>query len=113
MTLLLCLSMFDARAEPRVFDKATWIELASQTCIREAPHSRTVSALHMNDKQIRYSCRCVAKDMLTILPTEERLRLMQQMQTQHNLQQIEQQMLKNPKIKSSIAECSAASYWWS
>lgn len=102
-----------AQAAPRTFSNSTWIELASQTCISQAPQNEAVSAMRLTAPQLRYSCRCVAMDMIDILPTAERLQLIEQMQSRRNLQQAGQNMLRNPRVKAAIASCSAASYVWS
>lgn len=102
-----------AMAGPRTFDNSTWIDLASQTCVRQAPQNEAVSALKLTSSQLRYSCRCVAMDMIDILPTAERARLIEQMQARRNLQQTGESMMRNPRVKAAIASCSAASYIWS
>lgn len=102
-----------ALAAPRTFDNNTWIDLASQTCVRQAPQNEAVSAMKLTSSQLRYSCRCVAMDMIDILPTAERMRLIEQMQARRNLQQTGESMMRNPRVKAAIASCSAASYIWS
>lgn len=112
-TLLIGLSS-TAQAEPRTFDKTSWISLASQTCASQAPNNPQVAALDLSREHLNYSCHCVAKSMLTILPVSERNQLMEQMRTRRNLQQTGQRIFANPDIKKTVASCAASYYWnWS
>lgn len=109
-TLLIGLSS-TAQAEPRTFDKTSWISLASQTCASQAPNNPQVAALDLSREHLNYSCHCVAKSMLTILPVSERNQLMEQMRTRRNLQQTGQRIFANPDIKKTVASCAASYYW--
>ena len=100
-----------AQAEPRPFDKASWMTLASQTCATQAPSNPQVAALDLSHEHLNYSCHCVAQSMLTILPVSERNQLMAQMRTKRNLQQTGQRIFANPEVKKTVASCAASYYW--
>lgn len=100
-----------AHAEPRPFDKASWVTLASQTCTSQAPSNPQVAALDLSREHLNYSCHCVAQSMLTILPVSERNQLMEQMRTRRNLQQAGQRIFANPEVKKTVASCAASYYW--
>lgn len=101
-----------AQAEPRIFNTSEWVALASQTCTTQAPRNQQVAALDLSQAQLSHSCRCVARNMLTILPLTERVKLMTQMHAKRNLQQTAKQMFANPDVKKAVVSC-AASYYWS
>jgi hypothetical protein len=100
-----------AQAEPRPFDRASWMTLASQTCATQAPSNPQVAALDLSHEHLNYSCHCVAKNMLAILPVAERNQLMEQMRTRRNLQQAGQRIFANPEVKKTVASCAASYYW--
>lgn len=90
----------------------TWVGLASQTCITQAPSNRTIASMNMGAEQLRFSCRCVARDMLEILSSKERDDLLRQMRQRQNLQAIGERMFERPEVKNSALACSAAYYLW-
>lgn len=100
-----------ASAQPRPFDKANWVSLATQTCMSQAPRNAQVAALDLSHDQLSYSCRCVARDMLTVLPIGERMALMDQIQSGRGLQQAGQRLFANSAVKKTIASCAASYYW--
>ncbi len=91
---------------------STWVSLASQTCVTQAPSNRTIAALRMGQDQLNFSCRCVARDMLNILSSKEREDLLHQMRQRQNLQAVGERMFERSEVKNSALACSAAYYLW-
>ena len=103
--------MSHAFAQMESFDKKAWLALATQTCIKQAPQNAWVQSLNLNSAQLRYSCRCVADDMLTLLPLKERQQLMQSMKNQRNVQQVSAHIMSRSEVKQAALACSAAAWW--
>lgn len=91
---------------------ATWISLASQTCVAQAPNNRYIASLRMEPNQLSFSCRCVARDMLNILSSKEREDLLRQIRQRQNLQAVGERMFERAEVKNSALTCSAAYYLW-
>lgn len=91
---------------------ATWLGLATQTCVTQAPSNRYISSLKMAPDQLQFSCRCVARDMLNVLSSKERDDLLRQMRQRQNLQAVGEKMFERSEVKNSALTCSAAYYMW-
>ena len=91
---------------------ATWLGLATQTCVTQAPSNRYISSLKMAPDQLQFSCRCVARDMLNVLSSREREELIRQMRQRQNLQAVGEKMFERTEVKNSALTCSAAYYLW-
>ena len=91
---------------------ATWLGLATQTCMTQAPNNRYISSLKMAPDQLQFSCRCVARDMLNVLSSKERDDLLRQMRQRQNLQAVGEKMFERSEVKNSALTCSAAYYIW-
>ena len=91
---------------------ATWLGLATQTCVTQAPSNRYISSLKMAPDQLQFSCRCVARDMLKVLSSREREELIRQMRQRQNLQAVGEKMFERTDVKNSALTCSAAYYLW-
>ena len=91
---------------------ATWLGLATQTCVTQAPSNRYISSLKMAPDQLQFSCRCVARDMLNVLSSKERDDLLRQMRQRQNLQAVGEKMFERSEVKNSALTCSAAYYLW-
>ncbi len=89
-----------------------WVGLATQTCLAQAPHNRYIASLRMEADQLQYSCRCVAREMLGILSSQEREDLMRQMRQRQNLQAVGERLFDRSDVKNSALSCSAAYYLW-
>lgn len=109
-----CLSALASFAPPTMADEntTTWVNLATQTCVSQAPNNRTIASLHMEQNQLNFSCRCVARDMLEILSSKERDDLLRQMRQRQNLQAVGERMFERAEVKNSALACSAAYYLW-
>ena len=92
--------------------QTAWLSLATQTCVTQAPSNRQISLLNMSAEQLRFSCRCVARDMLDILSVRERDELIRQMRQRHNLPAVGEKMFERSEVKNSALACSAAYYLW-
>ena len=90
----------------------TWLGLATQTCVTQAPSNRYISSLKMAPDQLQLSCRCVARDMLNVLSSKERDDLLRQMRQRQNLQAVGEKMFERSEVKNSALTCSAAYYIW-
>ena len=75
---------------------STWLGLATQTCVAQAPNNRYISSLKMAPDQLQFSCRCVARDM----------------RQRQNLQAVGEKMFERTDVKNSALTCSAAYYLW-
>ena len=91
---------------------STWLGLATQTCVAQAPNNRYISSLKMAPDQLQFSCRCVARDMLKVLSSREREELIRQMRQRQNLQAVGEKMFERTDVKNSALTCSAAYYLW-
>ncbi|MFZ1891805.1 MAG: hypothetical protein WAU37_06425 [Formosimonas sp.] len=111
IALLLAL-LLSSPSHAEEFNRSEWLTLASQVCLIQAPKTPEIVALHMSQAQLNYNCRCLANDMVRILPLSERTQLMQQLRNQRNLEQTGKRMMNNPRIKQAAVSCSAA-YWLS
>lgn len=108
MLVLLAISA-SVRADESI---STWLGLATQTCVAQAPSNRYISSLKMAPDQLQFSCRCVARDMLNVLSGKEREELIRQMRQRQNLQAVGEKMFERTEIKKSALTCSAAYYLW-
>lgn len=100
-----------AQAQAQSFDKATWVNLATQTCIQQAPQNAAVQALSLSAPELRDNCRCVATDMLTVLPLKERQQLLQSMVAKRNLQQIGERLMAKYEVKQAVLACRVATWF--
>ena len=91
---------------------ATWLGLATQTCVAQAPTNRYISSLNMAPDQLQFSCRCVARDMLNVLSRKEREELIRQMRQRQNMQAVGEKMFERTEVKNAALTCSAAYYLW-
>lgn len=107
--LVLLTASAPARADEST---STWIGLATQTCVAQAPSNRYISSLKMAPDQLQFSCRCVARDMLNVLSSREREELIRQMRQRQNLQAVGEKMFERTDVKNSALTCSAAYYLW-
>ena len=107
--LVLLATSAPARADEST---STWIGLATQTCVAQAPSNRYISSLKMAPDQLQFSCRCVARDMLNVLSSREREELIRQMRQRQNLQAVGEKMFERTEVKNSALTCSAAYYLW-
>ena len=107
--LVLLTASAPARADEST---STWIGLATQTCVAQAPSNRYISSLKMAPDQLQFSCRCVARDMLNVLSSREREELIRQMRQRQNLQAVGEKMFERTEVKNSALTCSAAYYLW-
>lgn len=110
--VLLAMSSSAVAQTTNTFDSKTWLNVATQTCIAQAPHNSSIQALRLSSAQLKYNCRCVAREMLTILPHKEKLDLLKSMQSQHNLQRTGERMMNNLEVKKAALACSAAAWWY-
>ncbi len=88
-----------------------WMHLGTQTCVAQAPSSPYIAKLNLGQEQLQYSCRCVVKDMVTLLPENERASLLRQMRQKQNLQAVGEKMFERPAVKNAVLMCSAAYFW--
>ncbi|MGL4768506.1 MAG: hypothetical protein ACRCV6_10585 [Formosimonas sp.] len=109
--LLLALTLSLSAQAQTSNDNNTWVSVAAQTCIQQAPRNSAVQALNLNARQLRNNCTCVARDMLTILPASERQNLMRSMLAQRNLQQVGEHMMNKSEVKKAVLACSAMAWW--
>ena len=93
-------------------NSATWVGLATQTCVAQAPSNRYIASLRMGQDQLNFSCRCVARDMLHILSSKERDELLRQIRQRQNLQAVGERMFERTEVKNAALTCSAAYYLW-
>jgi hypothetical protein len=100
-----------AQPQSQPFDTAAWLNLSSQTCLQQAPRTAAVQALNLSAGQLKYSCNCLAKDLLGVLPVNERTQLLQEMRARKNMQQTGERLMNNPQVKKVALACSAASWW--
>ena len=107
--LVLLTASAPARADEST---STWLGLATQTCVAQAPNNRYISSLKMAPDQLQFSCRCVARDMLKVLSSREREELIRQMRQRQNLQAVGEKMFERTDVKNSALTCSAAYYLW-
>ena len=107
--LVLLTASAPARADEST---STWLGLATQTCVAQAPSNRYISSLKMAPDQLQFSCRCVARDMLNVLSSREREELIRQMRQRQNLQAVGEKMFERTEVKNSALTCSAAYYLW-
>ena len=107
--LVLLTASAPARADEST---STWLGLATQTCVAQAPSNRYISSLKMAPDQLQVSCRCVARDMLNVLSSREREELIRQMRQRQNLQAVGEKVFERTDVKNSALTCSAAYYLW-
>ena len=88
--------------------ESEWVSLATQTCVSQAPNNPYIASMKMGGEQLRYSCDCVARDMLTILPRQERDSLLWHMRQNRNIQAVGEKMFERPAVKKSALAASAA-----
>ena len=91
--------------------KNDWMGLATQTCVAQAPNNAYISKLNMGRNQLQYSCQCVARDMMKLLPENERTSLLRQMRQKQNMQAVGERMFERAEVKNAALMCSAAFYW--
>jgi hypothetical protein len=110
-TTLLLLISTHILAQESALSQRSWVQLAAQTCMQQAPKNAAVQALSLNASQLRNNCQCVAKDMWATLPLTERQQLLYNMQNQQKLQQVGQRLMARADVKQIVLACSAAAWW--
>ncbi len=110
ITLLVLLSV-SGFAQETVLNTTSWIQLATQTCMLQAPKNPTVQALRLNRNELNANCQCVAQDMWVTLPIKERQQLQSSMQKRQSLQQVGERLMTRPDVKQAVLACSASTWW--
>jgi hypothetical protein len=108
---LLTLLSAHALAQESTLNKASWVQLAAQTCMQQAPRNTTVQSLNLTTSELRTNCQCVAKDMWTTLPLKERQQLQSSMQKRQSLQQVGERLMARTDVKQAVLACSAIAWW--
>lgn len=101
----------DAAARHYAVYAQSWLSLAVQTCVAQAPNHPAIAKLNLDAAHLDYTCRCVVKDVFPQLSTQERDGLYEQMRRRQNLQSVGAQLFSRPEVKKTALTCSAAYYW--
>lgn len=110
ITLLTLISV-SSFAQETGLNKTSWIQLATQTCMLQAPKNPTVQALRLNRNELNANCQCVAQDMWVTLPVKERLQLQSSMQKRESLQLVGERLMTRPDVKQAVLACRVATWW--
>jgi hypothetical protein len=111
LILLLSLISANAIAQESTLNKKSWVQLAAQTCMQQAPKNAVVKSLNLSNSELRTNCHCVAKDMWVTLPLKERQQLHDSMQKQQSLHKVSERLMARSDVKQAVLACSAAAWW--
>ena len=91
-SVMLCASMMaqadEAAVRTSMSNARTWQNLATQTCVAQAPSNPYISKLNMPVAHLQYTCQCVVRDVYQNLSRAERDHLLQQMRQRQNLRSV-------------------------
>ena len=114
-SVMLCASMMaqadEAAVRTSMSNARTWQNLATQTCVAQAPSNPYISKLNMPVSHLQYTCQCVVRDVYQNLSRAERDHLLQQMRQRQNLRAVGEKIFARPEVKQTALTCSAKYYW--
>ena len=114
-SVMLCASMMaqadEAAVRTSMSNARTWQNLATQTCVAQAPSNPYISKLNMPTAQLQYTCQCVMRDVYQSLSATERDKFWQQMRQRQNMSAVGEKIFARPEVKQTALTCSAKYYW--